>query len=286
MNQLANGAWTPYYIMLAFAAGILLLLLIRAKIRSFDFPAKARSRVTIGNGQTIGARSEQDDYFASAETPVGTIAVLADGISGLDHGRMSSMMAVSTFIKRFMAMEPGEDVPAFLTTAAKQANREILRELAGARGGTTLVTALIDGDLLYWGAVGDSVLVIYRDKSFLPVNRKHTLELLLEKRVLSGELTKEAAMEDPRRNQLVNYLGYELFDNMDIGDAPFQLRRGDKVLLMSDGIYNALSEIEMEDILNDSATPDEAAEQMIERIENKRIRHQDNATIIIVEPSI
>ncbi|MNG12367.1 Stage II sporulation protein E (SpoIIE) [compost metagenome] len=93
-------------------------------------------------------------------------------------------------------------------------------------------------------------------------------------------------MEDPQRHQLINYLGYDRFKNIDIGETPVQLRRGDKVLLMSDGVYNALTEIELEDILNDSAAPDEAAEQIIERIENKRIRHQDNATVIIMEPAV
>lgn len=63
-----------------------------------------KNKIEIGNGQTIGRRDEQDDYFSTAETNNGTIAVLADGISGLANGRMASTVAVNTFIEEFKSL--------------------------------------------------------------------------------------------------------------------------------------------------------------------------------------
>ncbi|MOA20132.1 hypothetical protein D3C78_1405570 [compost metagenome] len=60
----------------------------------------------------------------------------------------------------------------------------------------------------------------------------------------------------------------------------------DKVLLCSDGLYNTLTEVEMEAVLNRASSPQEAAELMIEEVERKRLNNQDNATIVILEPAV
>ncbi|WP_430160204.1 PP2C family protein-serine/threonine phosphatase [Paenibacillus algorifonticola] len=277
----------PVIILLAFLAVIAALLLIRRRLL-VNSPAEAEpahsvQELPIGNGQTIGARNEQDDYFASAETPQGVIAVLADGISGLSNGRMASTVAVTTFMRQFMNVSAEKEIVPFISKAAKLANSEILRQLGGASGGTTLVVAVMRGLKLYWGAVGDSILLIYRNGDFIPVNQKHTYATLLEERYLSGEISKEEALANPQRKQLINYLGYEGYQEMEIGEKPFELRQGDKVLLCSDGLYNTLSEVEMEEALKKSQTPHDAAEYMIEAIEKKRLVNQDNATVIVLE---
>ncbi|MFF2484391.1 PP2C family protein-serine/threonine phosphatase [Paenibacillus sp. NPDC058071] len=276
----------PVVIMLAFVAVIVLLLAVRRRLARGGLAAVPPPAVQIGNGQTIGAREEQDDYFASAETPVGTIAVLADGISGLANGRTASTTAVSTFIRQYMNVNSEREIAAFMAQAARQANRDIINRLGGVSGGTTAVAAVVCGDSLYWGAVGDSVIFVYRKGDFIPVNRKHILATVLEERCISGEITAEQARDNPMRKRLVNYLGYESFESMDIGEEPFRLKPKDRVLLCSDGLYNGLTEIEMEEVLGKTIPPYEAAELLIEAIERKRLKNQDNATIVILEPAL
>ncbi|GGG82813.1 PP2C family protein-serine/threonine phosphatase [Paenibacillus radicis (ex Gao et al. 2016)] len=278
----------PLVILLAFILVIVVLLLIRRRLAARGGPVVRQQppAVQIGNGQTIGAREEQDDYFATAETPAGTIAVLADGISGLANGRMASTTAVSTFIRQFMNVNSEREIAPFLSQAARQANGDILRQLSGSNGGTTAVAAIICGDALHWGAVGDSVIIIYRKGEFIPVNRKHILATVLEERCLSGEITADQARGNPMRKRLINYLGYESFESMDICEEPFRLKPKDKILLCSDGLYNGLTEIEMDEVLGKGMPPYEAAEQLIEAIERKRLKNQDNATIVILEPAL
>lgn len=202
----SNG--TPYLIVGAAILLILLMLYVRSRLykRKPDVPA-----VRIGNGQTIGARNEQDDYFASTTTTIGTLAVLADGISGLANGRMCSTLAVSAFLKNFLNVEHVRHIPHFLSETARRVNAEIVEQLRGAQGGTTLVAGIINGDNLYWGAVGDSVILIYRQGEFLPVNPKHTYENVLEQKYLRVKLQRMKWPPIPREDSWLTTSGMSSF---------------------------------------------------------------------------
>jgi serine/threonine protein phosphatase PrpC len=271
----------PYFVVLGAAVLLAVLLAVRFRLsrRSVSLPPGG---IEIGNGQTIGSRSEQDDYFASMTTPVGTLAVVADGISGLANGRMSSTLAVTTFTRAFAKLEDASNLNGYFAGAATQSNRGILQNLNGQGGGTTLAAVIICGYQLHYGAVGDSLITIYRNGHFKTVNSKHTAETLLEERVLAGQMTSEEAKTSPVRNQLVNYLGYEGFESMELGAAPIRLYSGDHVLLCSDGIHEALTEIELEEIMRKGGAPQEMADVMIEAINDKGFKSQDNATVIIL----
>ncbi|MFD2084549.1 PP2C family protein-serine/threonine phosphatase [Brevibacillus brevis] len=269
----------PYLVVLGVIIAIALLFRLRAAlIRQEMNPV-----IQIGNGQTIGRREEQDDYFSTATSSHGTIAVLADGISGLANGRLSSTLAVTTFIREFTKLDNPKHMSLFFSRAASLANSEILQALRGSRGGTTLVAGVIVEDKLYWGAVGDSIITVFRNGEFIPINQKDIYESVLEARFLSGEITKDEALEHPQKKQLINYLGYENFQNIEIGREPFPLEKGDKVILCSDGVYDTLTEMELEQILFQKIAAHDAADQIIEAVESKQKANQDNATILILE---
>lgn len=269
----------PYFVVVAVIVAIILLFRLRAAIiRQEKNPV-----MQIGNGQTIGRREEQDDYFATATTSHGTIAVLADGISGLANGRLASTLAVNTFIREFSKLDHPRHLSLYFSRAASLANAEILQALKGSRGGTTLVAAVIHDGMLHWGAVGDSILTVFRRGEFIPINQKDIYESVLEERFLAGEISKDEAISHPKKKQLINYLGYEGFQNIEIAREPFPLEKGDKVLLLSDGVYDTLTELELERILFQKISANDAAEQIIEAVESKQKANQDNATVVILE---
>ncbi|MFT9818110.1 PP2C family protein-serine/threonine phosphatase [Lysinibacillus sp. NPDC056185] len=270
----------PYIISLIFIVVLVALLIIRNMLAQQN----EKNKIEIGNGQTIGRRDEQDDYFSTAETNDGTIAVLADGISGLANGRMASTVAVNTFIEEFKKLSGLNTLEKFFKEAAFASNHMIVENLNGSNGGTTLVAAVIDDNgFLHWGAVGDSVITIFRNGEFKAINQKHIFESVLTERYISGEISQLEVQENPLKKRLINYLGYEGFKNMDIGKSPIPLNRGDKVCLFSDGVYDTLTEVEMEKILSQQATPYDIAQDIIKAVEQKRLKNQDNATIVILE---
>lgn len=280
------SAIQPHYVFITAVCLVTLLFIIRirlmrtAKVRKINIPEE---RVRVGNGQTIGTRDEQDDYFASVTTSLGTLSVVADGISGLRNGRMSSMMAVNTFVQEFGKLDRQDEIAEYLAETAVKSNRLILQHLNGQGGGTTLAAVVLSEGYMYYGAVGDTLITIFRKGEFIAVNSKHTAETLLEEKVLAGEMTMQEAAASPVRHQLTNYLGYEGFEQMEIADAPYRLYPGDLVLLCSDGIYEALTEIELESILKKHDHPQDMADAMIEKIGAKGLRNQDNATVVILQ---
>ncbi|MBR2482105.1 MAG: hypothetical protein IKB58_04545, partial [Oscillospiraceae bacterium] len=58
------------------------------------------------------------------------------------------------------------------------------------------------------------------------------------------------------------------------------VREGDKFILMSDGVYNALQEYEIENALENDA--EKAAERLGEIIAEKAYRNQDNYSAVIL----
>lgn len=276
-----EGKLLSYLIVLIFAAIFLGLLIIRNVLVK---KSKDSRKIEIGNGQTIGRRDEQDDYFSTAETQNGTIAVLADGISGLANGRMASTIAVTTFIQEFKKLNNLANIQGFFKETARVSNHMIVENLQGSNGGTTLIAAIIDEQgFLHWGAVGDSVITILRNGEFIAVNQKHIFESVLKERYIAGEISQLEIEENPFKKRLINYLGYEGFKKLDTGISPIKLNTGDKVCLMSDGIHDTLTEVELEKLVSQSISPHEIAQSIIEAVEEKRLKNQDNATIIILE---
>ncbi|WCN36422.1 PP2C family protein-serine/threonine phosphatase [Aneurinibacillus uraniidurans] len=261
----------------------IIILLVLWYIRQRLLMEEPKQMLQIGNGQTIGRRAEQDDYFATATTPLGTIAVLADGISGLANGRLASTIAVDVFIQEFQKLTSIEQIESFFARASRLSNSEIIHTLRGTKGGTTIVAAVIADGYLYWGAVGDSLIKIFRNQDFMTVNQKHVLQSVLHEQYLARQITKQDVLNNPLKHRLINYIGYEGFKNIEIGQQPLALYKGDKVILCSDGVYNSITEIEMAYILAEAASPYDAAQNIIEVIDCKKLRNQDNATIVIVE---
>lgn len=270
---------SPYIIVLI----CIFILLVLLYSRHILLNKNKKVEIEIGNGQTIGTREEQDDSFSTMTTASGTIAVLADGISGLSNGKMASMIAVQTFINEFSNITSTENMRDFFTKAAQLSNREIMYNLKGKSGGTTLVAAIVDNQgYLYWGAVGDSMITIFRNGDFINVNEKQTYESVLEERYISGEITQAEIQANPMRKRLINYLGYSGFKNIEIGNKPIKLNKNDKVVLYSDGISDSLTEIEIEKILSKNILPYDAAQEIVEAVEQKQLKNQDNATVIIL----
>ena len=60
-----------------------------------------------------------------------------------------------------------------------------------------------------------------------------------------------------------------------------RLIRGDRILLLSDGVFGTLSDDELISMMD--LPPQAAAEAAVQAVDAKRREHQDNATIVIVE---
>src|ERR1700681_643431 len=120
-----------------------------------------------GNAQHIGSRHSQQDSFGFADpddAPFiehgGFLAVVCDGMGGMEHGDAASRIAVRAFLDAYLRKSPAETIPTALERSVHEANAQVL-EYAGSIGavesmGTTLVAAVLYERSLYFVSVGDS----------------------------------------------------------------------------------------------------------------------------------
>ncbi|THB64193.1 MAG: hypothetical protein D6E12_15445 [Desulfovibrio sp.] len=252
-------------------------------------------KIIPGNGQFIGARKEQQDSIAFSDVREerfsahgGVIAILADGMGGLAMGREASQTAVDSALMAYGAKTPDEAIFSALNRALVQANQAVfdLAVQAGQAGdvGTTLLAAVIHQGKLYWASVGDSRLYLFRNGRLFQMTTDHAYAKELERDVALGYMTREEAEHHPDRNALTSFVGLPELMDVDRNLRPYPLREGDRVMLVSDGVYGALAEDEMAGLL--AGDPQQAAEALIKAVYNKDLPYQDNSTVAVfaVEP--
>jgi protein phosphatase len=249
-------------------------------------------RFVSAHAQDIGARESQQDSFGFGDQDpqvlrhAGFVAVLADGMGGLQQGEQASRAAVRAFLEAYRQKTEAESVPAALERSVRTANsavHSLSRELGVAEGlGTTLVACVLHQDRLHWISVGDSNLYLCRDGGLTRLTRPHVFANLLEKAVSVGSLTPEQAAAHPERESLTSYIGAERIAEIDASAQPLQLEPGDVVMLASDGLFKTLDDAEIRATL--TGRPELWPAHLVRRALAKQLPGQDNITVITVHP--
>lgn len=239
----------------------------------------------IGKVHCQGAREYQEDCFAVSEPDAalsrGLLAVVSDGMGGLEDGEQVSQTAVGTAISEFY--ELGGDADLVLMTLLNKANDAVNKFLGPERlykCGATMVMGLIKNGYFHYISVGDSRICLFRDGILIQLNREHVFKNELLHRAVNGEASFQEAYEHPKRAGLSSFLGQGNLKYVDIGAKPVSVCPGDKFILMSDGVYNALSAEELSSAL--VLGPEDAAEEIQRLIEAKAFTNQDNYTAVII----
>lgn len=240
--------------------------------------------VSIGNAQTIGTREKQDDSFATSICEYGAMGIVADGIGGYINGNLASKITVETYLDEFEKRDVTDNLSYFFQKSAMLSNERIRDEFQEAKGGTTQVSVVLKDDKLFWSSVGDSNIAVFRKGRIIAVNRKENVKNWMEDRYYAGAIPREEALGNQSDTRLVNYLGYDGFKKADESDRPIFLKKGDKVLLYSDGV-EILTQIEFENILSKRVHPQKTADMVIDAVLMKQKKSKDNATIVVMDIS-
>ena len=193
-------------------------------------------------------RSENQDFYDVRTLGSYTSAVVCDGMGGLAGGRLASSLAAETFQRELESfLKEGmnlQQLSQTLSCTVALAN-DAIRAAAAAdrencRMGTTLVCALAREDQVLIANVGDSRAYHINRTGIRQISRDHSLvEVLVER----GELTPEAARRHPQRNLITRALGPDASVQAD--HFCVEWKRGDFLLLCSDGLINTVSDQEI-----------------------------------------
>ena len=213
--------------------------------------------------------ANEDSYFAREP-----LFAVADGMGGAQAGEVASRIAAEAFEPAERGSEAAE---AFLRTIAERANRQIhsLAQHDASRSGmgTTLTAAVLDGDDVVIGHVGDSRAYRLRDGELKLLTSDHSLVEELRKQ---GRLTDEQAEDHPQRSIITRALGPE--PDVEVDTMTYSARPDDVYLICSDGLTTMIKEPEVARILTEAPNLEEATKQLVEAANVAGGR--DNITVV------
>jgi serine/threonine protein phosphatase PrpC len=257
-------------------------------------PQDEASRVTLEAWLVtdVGVVREHNEDAAYME-PANGFFIVADGMGGHAAGEVASAMAVDTVRKTLEGAR--REIEQFKRSPTDAGRRTIVQLLQSAvlsahqavfqRGqheadkagmGTTLDVVLIAGPEAFVAHVGDSRTYLVRDGRSSQITTDHTVAEVL---VIEGKLTIEEAQVSPLRTILVNAIGVSA--DVGVEMAHVTLKRGDRLLLCSDGLHDYFPiEEEIAQKLSAEA-PGDALRDMVE-LAKTRGGH-DNITGVAVQ---
>lgn len=216
--------------------------------------------------------------------PHGALFLVADGMGGAASGELASSLASQTVLDMLRSewtskasLHP-EVFAAALRDATTAANDRIHRhakENPEHRGmGTTATIVGLLRDHLYLAQVGDSRAYLVRNSKAIQLTKDQSL---MQRLVEAGELTEEEAELSERRNIILQALGPEAQISIDLTHQ--QLRRGDTLILCSDGLSGLVRADEIARIASESPSVDVLCHRLVDRA--NEAGGTDNITVIV-----
>jgi protein phosphatase len=179
----------------------------------------------------------------------GILAAVADGMGGAASGEIASregLASVAVNLFGHWGRFQGDSVTELglvraLKHAAEEASSAVLRyadaERASRGMGSTLTAAVIWRKHAYIAQVGDSRAYLYRSPNLVLITEDQTL---VHEMISKGTLTPEEAKTHPQRSMITQALGCPIPIQAVLSRVA--LRRGDRLLLCSDGLHGEVSD--------------------------------------------
>jgi protein phosphatase len=222
------------------------------------------------------------DGELSIAGPRGVFAVVCDGMGGAAGGEVASELATRAAWRDLSGAHATDDPEVFarlMRRAMRAANLRVWEEAQREptlRGmGTTMSAVGVAGKHLIVGQVGDSRVYVHRVGVLTQVTRDQTLTSAL---VGAGRMSEAEAEVLVGGATILQALG--VADDVEPSLSIVDLRRDDRVLLCSDGLYNQLGPSTMEAILDGRKGPAALATSLCEAA--RAAGGADNITAVVV----
>ena len=229
-------------------------------------------------------RPNNEDSACIVENKSGDLFLMVlDGMGGHCRGDAASHLAMEIISEKMLNTDKFlsySSMKATLLKTIKKANKEV--NLLGSSKleyldmGTTLCLVAIRKDKTLLCNVGDSRCYILINGQLCQVSEDQTYVQFLYK---TGKIKKEEMDTHPKRHVLMNALG--TYPSLSVATTEIT-NAYDAILLCSDGLYNMLSDQEIEDVLNiETLSTSDKIDLLISRANKKG--GKDNIAIVLME---
>lgn len=211
----------------------------------------------------------------------GSLMAVCDGMGGAAAGEVASELAVNIIYEKLVEGDlpkDHDDLARRMVRAIEAAGLRIYSEAKLDRhhrgmGTTATVAAMLDS-FLFFGQVGDSRAYILRNQQLVQVTRDQSL---VNQLIEAGQLTEEEAENFEHNNIILQALGTADSVQVDLTFVP--LRRGDVLLMCSDGLSGMVRYDDIRQTLLDHPDTVEACKVLTDKA-NDAGGH-DNVTVIV-----
>jgi len=231
---------------------------------------KSRQSLQLGLGlcSKTGKRPDNQDFVAHhhrANSGRPAFAAVADGVGGHKGGRVAAELTVRSFLD---AMSAARETLGLQKSAFRAL--EAINGWIHAQGrvdpnlthmSCTFSGLILEGRTCHVLHVGDSRIYRLSGEQFERLTKDHVLGYSDFGRVLTRAI------------------GFE--DNLRLDYSTLSLRQHDRLLICSDGVYDALHDERIRQVLAERANPDETARIIVETALDAG--SMDNATALVVD---
>ena len=230
-------------------------------------------------------REINEDYFniISGYPGVPAAFIIADGMGGHNAGEIASRTSID-YISNLILESPevladsadmAETIRGLIVKANKAVYEKSL-ELPENHGmGTTLIMAVIVGNIMYIGHVGDSRIYLVKKDQMTRITTDHSY---IEELIKNGSLTREEAEKHPNRNIITRAIGCST--DLEVDTYTCELAPEDYVVMCTDGLTSMVEETEIKNTVMGN-TPAIACEELVARA--IRGGGEDNITVIVIK---
>jgi protein phosphatase len=210
--------------------------------------------------------------------------VVSDGMGGAAAGEVASAIALGAIREHIENRPPAEvnaDLAKSLNEAIEAANTKILEYAAAheqSRGmGATAVAALVAPPDAALGWVGDSRIYLSSGGNLRQLTKDHSLVARL---VEIGQITAEEARRHEHKNVITRSLGARRNGPAGAEVISLRLKRGDRLMLCSDGLTTHVEDHQLNDILNRNPDPYAASRELV--VAANAAGGTDNISVIVI----
>ena len=230
-------------------------------------------------------RTQNQDAYQMEQLDRSTaLCVVCDGMGGAKSGNIASTLAVDVFVQEvrrsWTSSMNQEKINQMLYSAVKLANFTVydqaqqFEEFDGM--GTTLVAVLVHNRHVTVIHVGDSRAYRVNADGIWQMTRDHSLVQMMVER---GELSQEMAKSYPGKNFITRAIGTEPIVDCDI--SHLELRKGEFLVLCSDGLSNVLDDQEILFEVIHGVNKQDCCQRLLDIAKNRGA--PDNVTSVLVE---
>ncbi len=194
------------------------------------------AKTDVGNKRS----NNEDCYLASPEL---CLWIMADGVGGQDAGEVASQIVCSVIESELRAGESLEDA----IVMAHQAVKASPKEGVGRPGmASTVVALLVHGADYQVSWVGDSRAYLWSGGELKQLTHDQSLvQRLLDENVIS----EEEAQNHPRRNLVIQALGQENLETVEVETMRGTFKEKDIIVMCSDGLTDYVTDDELKTYL-------------------------------------